>query len=144
MADALVKKRLQYPASRVWELLGNFGDISWVDGFDRVEQIGEGVGMVRRIIVSDELSIDERLTAFDEGAMSFSYDFPAGIPFQMTDYRVDAKITPLDDSSCEVQWHARAEPDGVTEQQAEETMRGLYAGLLDNLQAYLSAHPGGS
>ena len=49
MVEVHVARDLDFPAATVWALLEDFGDISWAPGIDRIEVIGEGIGMIRRL-----------------------------------------------------------------------------------------------
>ncbi|MGB1907112.1 MAG: SRPBCC family protein, partial [Spongiibacter sp.] len=79
MIEVHVTRQWNIPASQVWALVADFGDISWADGIDRVEVVGEGVGMARHIYMGDMPPIEEVLTSQNPEEMTFSYDIPRGI-----------------------------------------------------------------
>lgn len=139
MMEFEVAKEIDHSADRVWGVMRKFGEIDWVEGFLRVEVLGEGVGMIRRIFVTEDFHIDERLTAYDEDAKQLAYDFPESFPFQLSNYRAQVKVSSLAENRSKITWTASGELDeGVTEQQARETVRGLYEGLFGNLVAHLA------
>ncbi|NRA42507.1 MAG: SRPBCC family protein [Pseudomonadales bacterium] len=128
------------PASidKVWPVLEDFGNITlWVPGIDKVEVIGEGVGMIRRIYVEglDE-PIDEQLNSINAAEFSFSYAIPQGLPLPLSDYSASAKLKPIDDKSCEVCWQSNCIADGVSQQDAEAMIKATYQQLIDWLKAY--------
>ncbi len=49
MVELTVTRTLKSNADKVWAILGDFGNLSWVPGPDKVEVIGSGAGMIRRI-----------------------------------------------------------------------------------------------
>ena len=128
------------PASidRVWPVLEDFGNItSWVPGIDKVEVIGEGVGMIRRIHVEGlEQAIDEKLTYMNASEFSFSYAIPQGLPLPLSEYSASARLKPLDNDSCEVCWQSNCIADGVSQQEAEAMIESTYQQLIDWLKAY--------
>ena len=132
-----VSKELEQPAAAVWAVLREFAEIDWVDGFLRCEPIGEGIGMIRRIYVSEDFFIDERLTEFSDESMRLAYDFPDEFPFPLKDYKASVRVSDDGASRCTIVWCASGIPDGVTDAQAEETVTGLYDGLYNNLCRHL-------
>lgn len=139
MVEAHLTRDFNYPASKVWGLLENFGDINWAPGIDKIEIIGEGIGMIRRLHISGMDPIDEQLTAQDSAAMTFAYDIPRGIPLPVTNYSANAKVTVLDDNSCRVDWYGRAEPKGASDEDAIAMISGAYEMLLQWIDDWFSA-----
>lgn len=130
MLEVHVSREWDIPAERVWDLLADFGDISWADGIDRVEVVGDGVGMARLIYMADMPPIEEVLTSRDAEAMTFSYDIPRGIPMPLTNYSANAKVTPLGAGCCRVDWYGRAQPEGMSDADALAMLEGTYDMLL--------------
>lgn len=131
MISVLVSREFQVSAEDMWALLGNFGDISWAPGMDRVEVEGSGPGMVRKIFMEpDGESIDEVLESMDESHMSFVYTIPRNLPMPITEYRAGPTVIDLGDGRCRVDWRGSGEPNGVSEAEAEATMQGFYDLLL--------------
>ncbi|WP_269619161.1 SRPBCC family protein [Zhongshania sp. BJYM1] len=139
MVEAHLTRDFNFPASKIWGLLENFGDINWAPGIDKIEIIGEGIGMIRRLHITGMDPIDEQLTAQDSSAMTFAYDIPRGIPMPVTDYSANAKVTALDDTRCRVDWYGRAEPTGVSEEDAIAMIAGAYEMLLQWIDDWFSA-----
>ncbi|NKI17956.1 SRPBCC family protein [Spongiibacter sp. KMU-166] len=130
MIEVHVTRQWNIPASQVWALVADFGDISWADGIDRVEVVGEGVGMARHIYMGDMPPIEEVLTSQNPEEMTFSYDIPRGIPMPLADYSANAKITALSPTRCQVDWYGRARPEGMTDDDATAMLQGTYDMLL--------------
>lgn len=112
MVDVHVARDLDFSAATVWALLEDFGDINWAPGIDKIEVIGEGIGMIRRLHLSGMEPIDEQLDSMDASTMTFAYSIPRGIPMPVTDYRANAKVTALDEGRCHLDWYGHATPPG--------------------------------
>lgn len=138
MIDLTVQKEIAAPATRAWELLSDFGDISWAPGMDNVEVIGQGVGMVRKLPMPDAPAVEEKLEVLDHDNMTLVYTIPAGLPMPVTDYRATAKVVALGDDRCRIDWHCSAREDGVSAEQAEAIVKGFYDMLLGWIDDHLT------
>ncbi|MBQ0795326.1 SRPBCC family protein [Zhongshania sp.] len=139
MVETHLARELDIPAERVWALLEDFGDISWAPGIDKIELIGSGIGMTRRLHIKGIDPIDEVLTAQDASTMSFAYDIPRGVPMPVTNYSANAKVTALDDGRCQIDWYGRAEPQGVSDSDAVAMINGAYEMLLQWIADWFAA-----
>lgn len=72
-------RKLPYPASSVWALVGDVGNLKTMENFiTAIEMTGEGAGAIRRMRLSEELGgewITERIDAHCNEKMSYSYSF---------------------------------------------------------------------
>ena len=50
MVEAKLVRELDFPAQRVWAVLEDFGNMEWAMGPPKVEVLGTGEGMTRRIL----------------------------------------------------------------------------------------------
>ncbi|MFQ3199458.1 MAG: hypothetical protein ACI9SK_000165 [Zhongshania sp.] len=139
MVETHLAREFNFPAAKVWALLEDFGDLSWVPGIEKIELLGSGVGMTRRLYIKGMDSIDEVLTAQDASSMSFSYNIPRGVPMPVSDYSANAKVTDLDGALSRVDWYGRAEPKGVSDDEAVAMINGAYEMLLRWLDDALAA-----
>jgi len=139
MVEAHLQREFNVPAEKIWALLENFGDINWAPGIDKIELIGSGIGMTRRLHIQGMAPIDEVLTAQDSSTMSFSYDIPRGVPLPVTDYSANAKVSALDSGRCRIDWYGRAEPKGVSDEDAVAMINGAYEMLLQWIDDWFSA-----
>ena len=130
MVEVHVARDLDFPAETVWALLEDFGDISWAPGIDRIEVIGEGISMIRRLHMQGMDPIDEKLSFLEPENMAFGYSIPQGIPMPVSDYSANAKVTALDAGRCHVDWYGRAKPEGASDEDAAAMIRGAYEMLL--------------
>jgi len=127
------------PASEVWRLLREFSDISWAGEMGRVECEGSGVGMIRRIFVTEESPAEERLDALDDNNMSFDYSVLRGLPMPVKNYTAKVSVSHLDSSKSLVAWNGSMDSDGVTDKEAEAIVGGFYDMLLEKLESYFMA-----
>ena len=139
MFDVVVTKEVNAPAAKVWNLLADFGDISWVPGMGNVETEGQGVGMIRKIAVGEGPPAVERLEAMDSEAMSFRYSIVSGNPMPVENVQGGGKVEVLDDKRCLITWSATAAEVGVSEKEAADMLSGFYTGLLDVISTVATA-----
>ncbi|MGI9295591.1 MAG: SRPBCC family protein, partial [Pseudomonadales bacterium] len=52
MVEVTVTRELHANVDKVWGILGDFGNLSWVPGPEKVDVIGSGQGMIRRLHVA--------------------------------------------------------------------------------------------
>jgi hypothetical protein len=125
MAKATVTTDFSIPADKLWALVRDFGNVSWVQGASDTAVEGEGVGMVRIFKAGDGPPIRERLEALDDAARSLTYTIPENLPLPVKDYTSTMTVTPKGDG-CTLEWTCVGEPDGVSEQQMVEAIQGMY------------------
>ncbi len=129
MAEARVKQNVDVPAERLWRVVADFGDMSWLpDGGANVRTEGSGPGMARLIAMGDK-TIREQLESLDEDARTLVYTIPENVPFPVTDYRATIRIGEAADG-CEIDWSCRFEPVGVSDAQAAEMIQGMYGTMI--------------
>lgn len=140
MAGISFERELPFPATTVWALLEDFGNMAWA-GVKQVEVIGKGIGMTRRLHMDGMDPIDEVLESQDPASMSFSYSIPRGIPLPVTDYIASARIEAVDNARCIAHWSCTctATDASMDEAQLEEMLHGTYTMLLDMVENYLQA-----
>jgi len=137
VVEVVVERDIEVPAARVWALLADFGDISW-SGMENVEVEGEGVGMIRRIIVGEGAAV-ERLEAYDPESMSFTYSIVSGNPLPIDNIKGSPKVTAVDDSNCRLSWTVTGAAAGISEQEAGDMLSGFYSELLDTISTAVLA-----
>jgi hypothetical protein len=128
MSEASVKRVLDVPAQKVWDLIADFGDVSWMPAGTQVEIEGDGPGMAR-LIGADEQTIREVLESRDAETRTLVYTIPEGIPFPVTGYRATMIVGDSGDG-CELEWRCSFEPDGVSEEQAVGIIEGMYGAMI--------------
>ena len=126
-----VQGDFDHPTDRVWEVLGDFSDIGWCVGIERVELSGSGPGMTRNIYMPGmSAPIEEMLESMDATARTFSYTIPRGNPMPVTNYLATVRVEDLGGARCRVHWSATAETTGISGEQAAQILSGVYAQML--------------
>jgi hypothetical protein len=135
MLKFTVERTLNAPIKSVWGLLENFGNLDWYPGPSRIEVIGSGVGMTRRLHMDGGISIEEVLESMDASKHSFSYRIP-NIPMPVTDYRGSVRLEAVDGGArTNIFWSAELTPVGIAEADAKALMEGVYADMMLKLEA---------
>jgi hypothetical protein len=126
-----VERELHFSCEQVWSLLEDFGNIHWAPGIDKLEVIGQGVGMIRRIHINGlDTPIDEVLDSIDPAAMEFSYSIPRGLPFPLSNYKAFANVKSLGKDKSLVQWQSDCKPDGISHEDASNMLIDTYNQLI--------------
>lgn len=61
------------PASKVWDVIKNYSDMSWHPSIKSVEGGSNEKGAVRKLILSNGGTITEELKAYDDAKMTYKY-----------------------------------------------------------------------
>ena len=115
------------PASRLWELVSNFGAIDEImDGIDECVLEGEGIGATRRVTTRNG-QIVESLDVLDHEKMTLTYSIVSG-PMPFKDYSATMVVSADSDDSCSLTWTGSFEADGVPVEKADRIASGVYRG----------------
>jgi hypothetical protein len=137
MASARVTRTLDVPADRLWGLVASFGDTSWMPGPPKVELVGSGPGMERRIQGPDK-AIHERLESVDEASRTLVYTIPVNVPFPVTGYRATMRVRAAGAGS-ELDWSASFAPNGGDEESARKAIEGMYGIMIGWIESRVKA-----
>lgn len=130
-----VKAEYDCEAQKLWAVLSDFRNMSWVPGADTldIEFVGDGPGMYRLIDMGGK-KIREELYEVHPDELRVVYGITENNPLPVTDYRATMKITELGPKRCGLDWSCTFEPDGITVDQAEAAVTQFYTGLLDSIR----------
>ena len=129
MIEVHVERELAFAEDRVWALLSDFGDLTWTEGWDKLETEGEGIGMVRRIIMPGIDPIEETLQSMDHDKKQFSYTIP-NMPIPVSDYRAEVSVAGVDTARSKVSWRCTAKQEGGSATDAAAMLEATYDQLL--------------
>ena len=138
MAEAVVKSEFTVSADLLWNLVRDFGNVSWMQGVNEVELEGAGPGMVRVLHVGDGPPIRERLDTVDEGTKTITYTIPQGIPFPVLHYKSKMAVAETD-TGCLLEWSCTCEPDRISEGEATATIEGMYGAMVAWIKSALGS-----
>lgn len=128
MVEVSVAGEFDVPAERLWALVADFGDVAWIPGMGEVRVEGEGPGMIR-FMPGGEKEIHEQLESVDGDARRLVYTIPRNVPFAVTGYRATMQVEDAPSGSRLV-WSCTCEADGISDAEAEATVKGLYDMML--------------
>ena len=131
MIEVAVTRETDVAFDKVWGLVADFGDTSWMQGVAKTELEGEGIGLVRNIFpdVNGD-PVVEKLTARDDDAHWIEYTIPLNNPLPVDDYQ--ARITVSENGGgSTIVWSAQFAAKGVDDATAKTAVEGMYAVLLD-------------
>ena len=138
MARVSVKQSLGFPAQKVWELISDFGNVSWIQGLSKAEVRGRGPGMVRLLSVGDNPPIEERLESLDAKSRTLIYTIPKNIPFPVSEYRATMRVRETGPAASELEWSCELTPKGIPEAQAIAMLEGMYKTMIGWLREALA------
>ncbi|MBW2420174.1 MAG: SRPBCC family protein [Deltaproteobacteria bacterium] len=138
MVEVRVERELEHSAERVWGLIADFGDVSWVPGVEKVELEGEGVGMIRHLTVPVFPPLHERMDAIDPAAMTLDYSIAEVAYLSVKDYRAKARVIRLEGKRCRVVWSGLAEAVGADEAEAAAKIEAFYESILTWIPDHLA------
>lgn len=128
MGEARVKQAIAAPADKVWAVVADFGNTSWMPGGGgNVEVVGSGPGMSRIISAGDQ-KIFEVMQSSDDATRTLVYTIDEGVPFPVTGYR-STMVVSGDDASAELEWSCSFEPEG-DEAQVTQMIEGMYGTMV--------------
>ena len=130
MVKVSIEREFEVGAEKLWAILANFGDISWIPGIEKVELEGKGIGMVRHVTAPGLPQLHERLDLIDDDRMILDYSVPEVAFIQVKNYRARAQVFKLEGERCRLQWSCKAEPDGVTAAESTSKAEGFYEMLM--------------
>ena len=134
------------PAAKVWSVVGNFQDMSWLPIVEKTEGSGGNEPDVakRHLALKGGASVDEELTKYEPDEFSYSYYMPhvdvKVLP--VNNYSSTIKVIPEGDDKSKVEWHGafyrgypnNDPPPNLNEEAAIKAVTGLYRLGLDNLK----------
>ena len=132
-----IELALALTVATVSAVLPNFGDLDWAPGSERVEVLGDGIGMTRRIFMPGMDPIDEVREALENEARQLRYSIPRGLPLPLDDYQATVRVEARPEGGTRIYWSARARPRGVDAATASGILQDTYSQMLGWLDTHL-------
>jgi uncharacterized protein YndB with AHSA1/START domain len=132
MASVRVTREFDHPVEKVWGLVSDFANISWMPAGTECRVEGEGPGMIRHIAAGPGLTLPETLESVDDATRTLVYTIPGELPFPASDYRSTMVVREVErekGAGSELEWSCSYEPKGDAAQ-AQAAMEGLYGTLI--------------
>ena len=117
---------------QVWTVIRDVGNLadwfpaltkSWMEGEDKATRI---------CVLPDGGKIVERIESTDDKARSYTYRIEDS-PLPLSSYRSTLTVTPSGAGS-QVEWRTEFEPEGITEGELHDMLKGLYDQGLASLK----------
>ena len=127
------------PADRIWAMVGNFQDMSWLPLVEKTEgKGGNAPGATRRLTLKGGATVDEELTLYDAEHMTYVYRITSVDPkvLPVTGYESWLSVMPGKGSQI-VEWRGAFEPAGTDGPTAVKAVSGVYAAGLGNVREKL-------
>lgn len=133
MIEVQVEKTANVDTEQLWLKLSDFGDLSWFPGPQKIESIGSGPGMVRRIYLPEGGVIEEKLESLDNTQKSLTYSIAQTPAFPFSDYQAKVSVTEAGEKQAAVIWQSRFDAGEVPESEAKAMLEGTYSAMIDAL-----------
>lgn len=131
MSKVSMAANLGVPPQQVWELIGNFSNISsWHPAVEK-DELEDG-GTVRRLHLVGGGEIVEKLEP-SEGEKTYRYSIVSS-PLPVMNYSAQIRVIE-DGDGARVEWTSEFDPSaGATETDAVAAIQGVYQAGFDNLK----------
>jgi carbon monoxide dehydrogenase subunit G len=146
MAQLEASAEIGAAAEAVWALLSDFGAIQrwWPRGgtveIERVENEGEGVGMIRHIYNKGAAQcVSERLELLDPASKSLTLSIVGTRPGGITAYIATSTVYATGVASCRIEHRAQVTTVPGREQAVERFLRQAYDQMFRGLEQGASA-----
>lgn len=124
MASSAPDIHIERRPEEVWDLISDFGDLSYMPGVESVTVEGE-----LRTVKTMGMEIEEHLVAKDDAARSFSYSIVGGVP--VDSHQANVSVRP-DGEGSRLVWEVTVTPDD-----ALDLFVPVYEGSLKAIKAHL-------
>jgi len=133
------------PPAKVWAVIGNFQDMSWLAGVAKTEgEKGNEIGATRRLTLAPGITIDDELYKYEPEMMSYSYRITAVdvkvLP--VTNYSSTLSVSPAPGGKAKLEWAGafyrgfpnNDPPPELNDEAAVKAVSELYRGGLAALK----------
>jgi len=127
--------KFEVSAEALWDVVSDFGNVFWLPGDPDFESEGEGPGMIRTIRVGKATPVREQLKECDAEERAIHYTIVEGSPLPVRDYLATMKVVALKEGGSRLEWSSTWDPEGVSEEQAQATIKGVYEVVLHAMKA---------
>lgn len=129
-------------AQDVWAKIGDFGNIAaWHPAMTTTEIIdGENNqrGAIRAVTLQDGSALKEKLISYDAVRHKYVYTMVDGV-MPVSGFQSYLLVQPVTANISRVFWNARFKPDGVSDEEAINTVTAVYRDGLNHLKGLVEA-----
>ena len=132
MAKVDMTTDLKVDPDKLWELIGGFNTLpDWHPAVEKSE-LDEG-GKVRRLSLAGGGEIVEKLEKIDNNERVYTYSI-VNSPLPVANYTATIRVKEGGDGNSVVEWASEFNADGAPENDAIETIQGIYQAGFDHLK----------
>lgn len=139
------KIEINAPVAKVWEIVGNFQDGSWIPGVTKTTGSGGSAADAKRTLTLKNGAINETLTKIDADGKSISYKIDDDLDVNVLPVKNYSSTITLKDAGgkTEVEWKGafyrgfmnNDPPPELSDEAALKAVTGIYKSGLANLKA---------
>ncbi|MEM9054109.1 MAG: SRPBCC family protein [Pseudomonadota bacterium] len=136
MATASVQYDFDLPVEVIWDLVGEFGNMSKWTGLPPETCIadGEEVGAIRTLTLPDGGTIIDRLEAKTERSYSYSIINMDKAPLPFSSYQATLSVSRISETKTRLDWRGVFEPRDISEAEAITFAQNMYQRGLDMMK----------
>lgn len=140
MAQIQWEQDIASSATKAWRVFSDFGEfLVWNQLDVGMEVSGDGIGMVRTLVIEGFGRVGERLDLLDHDTLSQHYTLVEGEPLGMQTYSAQIQIKPIDEHNCRIYWDGTFTVASDTDEaKVGKSLLGSYQGMSSSLAAYLT------
>ena len=138
-----VSKEITVKASpeTTWKLIGDFNHLDvWhpvVVGSQLTQGNSQSAGAVRLLTLGNGATITEKLISTNNAKRSYSYAITES-PLPIADYESTITVQAAGDGKSIVIWRSTFDASGASDEEAVNTIAGIYDAGLNNLDKYFN------
>lgn len=126
---------LNVPAEVAWKIVGDFNGLpKFIPAIIQSVTEGKGVGATRTLTLQDGEQIIEKLDHFEEEVSKILSYTIVSSHLPVKDYRAVMQVLRLGKNKCMFMWSSTFIPNEVTEAEAVDLIKGIYAMGMDGLK----------
>ena len=139
MSHVSMSTVIKASADQVWRAIRDFNGLpAFIEAIAESRTEGSGVGAVRTLTMKDGgPPIVEKLEKLDEQARTLTYSIVTS-PLPLDGYVATMEVAVLAVDECELRWYSTFQPEGATEQEAIEVVKGVYSMGFSGLKTLLA------
>lgn len=133
------------PARAAFDVLADFGAFLDWNAYEGVsiEVVGDGIGMVRTLVLPGFGRVGERLDVLDHETRTLGYSLVEGTPIGMATYRAEVRVEADGEDRCRLIWYGEFEPVSAgSEAEVAPLLRQSYEAMSARLGGYLAGNAG--
>ncbi len=140
MARIHWQQNINSSAAEAWSVFSEFAEfLTWNKLDVGMEVNGNGIGMVRTLIIEGFGRVGERLDELDHNTRSQRYTLVEGNPLGMQSYSAEIQIKAVDEQNCCIYWVGNfTVVSGYDDAKVGKSLLGSYQGMSDSLAAYIA------